>query len=164
VDLPAFNSAPAAELTPVLRACCDSPAWAEAVRNGRPYADVPSLLATAEDAVRQLTPADVARALDAHPRIGEQAHRAGAEAGWSHNEQSGVDRDAGTRQALAEANRAYEERFGRVFLICATGLSAEDVLRSARHRLGNDDETEAGVVADELCKIALLRLRRVLPA
>jgi 2-oxo-4-hydroxy-4-carboxy-5-ureidoimidazoline decarboxylase len=162
VDLPDFNSAPAAELTPTLLACCDVPDWAAAVLAERPYTDVDALLATADRAARQFAPADVDRALDAHPRIGERAHRPGAEAGWSRQEQSGVGGDAGTRQALAEANRAYEERFGRVFLICASGRSGDEVLGSLTSRLGNDAPTEAGVVAEELRKIALLRLERVL--
>jgi 2-oxo-4-hydroxy-4-carboxy-5-ureidoimidazoline decarboxylase len=85
----------------------------------------------------------------------------GTEAGWSQQEQSGVDRDADTLRALTEGNRAYEERFGQVFLICATGLSSEEVLGSLHRRLGSDEQTEAGVVADELRKIALLRLGRV---
>lgn len=161
MDLPAFNSAPAAELAATLLACCDVPAWATAVTQGRPYPDCDSLLASADEAARRFTPADVDRALAAHPRIGERAHRQGAEAGWSRQEQSGVDRDADTQRALAEGNRAYEERFGRVFLICATGLPADQILASLESRLANDEETEAGVVAEELRKIALLRLRRV---
>jgi 2-oxo-4-hydroxy-4-carboxy-5-ureidoimidazoline decarboxylase len=164
VDLPGFNAAPAAELTPTLLACCDVPRWAAAVRDDRPYADVDALLATADRAARRFSPADVDRALGAHPRIGEQPDRDGAEADWSRHEQSQVDRDAATQRALAEGNRAYEERFGRVFLICATGLSAEEVLGALHDRLRNDDATEAAVVAAELRKIALLRLRRVVAA
>jgi 2-oxo-4-hydroxy-4-carboxy-5-ureidoimidazoline decarboxylase len=164
MDLPDFNAAAPAALTPTLLACCDVPRWAAAVRDGRPYADVASLLATADEAARQWTAADVDRALDAHPRIGERAHRPGTEAGWSQHEQSGVDRDADTQRALAEGNRAYEQRFGRVFLICATGLSGAEVLGSLRSRLANDEQTEAAVVAEELRRIALLRLRRVVAA
>ena len=162
MDLPDFNSAPAADLTPTLLACCDVPAWAAAVLADRPYADVDALLGTADEAARRFTPADVDRALEAHPRIGERAHREGTEAGWSRREQSGVAADPDTRQALAAANRAYEERFGRVFLICASGRSGNEVLGSLTSRLGNDEPTEAGVVAEELRKIALLRLERVL--
>jgi 2-oxo-4-hydroxy-4-carboxy-5-ureidoimidazoline decarboxylase len=161
VDLADFNSAAAAELTPALLACCDVPAWAAAVRDRRPYGDVDSLLAAADTAARRFSRIDVDRALDAHPRIGERAHRDGHEAGWSRDEQSGVDRSADTRRALAEGNRAYEERFGRVFLICATGLSGDEVLGDLHRRLAHDEQTEAGVVAEELRKIALLRLRRV---
>jgi 2-oxo-4-hydroxy-4-carboxy-5-ureidoimidazoline decarboxylase len=161
VDLPDFNAAPAPELTPTLLACCDVPAWAAAVQQGRPYPDRAALLTAADEAARRLTREDVDRALAAHPRIGERAHRPGTEAGWSQQEQSGVDRDADTLRALTEGNRAYEERFGQVFLICATGLSSEEVLGSLHRRLGSDEQTEAGVVADELRKIALLRLGRV---
>jgi 2-oxo-4-hydroxy-4-carboxy-5-ureidoimidazoline decarboxylase len=161
VDLPDFNAAPAAELAPALLACCDVPAWATAVTCGRPYPDGDSLLSTADAAARQFTRTDVDRALAAHPRIGERAHREGAAAGWSQEEQSGVDRDADIQRALADGNRAYEERFGRVFLISATGLSGGDVLASLQSRLANDDATEASVVAEELRTIALLRLRRV---
>jgi 2-oxo-4-hydroxy-4-carboxy-5-ureidoimidazoline decarboxylase len=135
-----------------LLACLDVPGWAATVLEGRPYADESALLDAADHAARELTDEDVDRALAAHPRIGERAD------GMSKQEQSGVTPGA----ELVEANRAYEERFGRVFLICATGLSTEQVLASARERLGNDDETEAAVVKDELRKIALLRLRKVL--
>jgi 2-oxo-4-hydroxy-4-carboxy-5-ureidoimidazoline decarboxylase len=162
VDLPGFNTAPPAELTTTLLACCDVPSWAAAVRDRRPYADVDALLATADEAAREFTPAEVERALAAHPRIGERAHGDRPDADWSRREQSGVDRDADTRRALTEGNRAYEERFGRVFLVCATGLSGADVLGALHARLDNDEETEAGVVAAELRTIALLRLRRVL--
>ncbi|MGN6754478.1 MAG: 2-oxo-4-hydroxy-4-carboxy-5-ureidoimidazoline decarboxylase [Intrasporangium sp.] len=148
-------------LTKTLLACCDVPSWADAVREGRPYADVESLLAVANAAARRFTPAEVDRALAAHPRIGERAKGAGTEAAWSREEQSTVSRDEQTQQDLLEGNRAYEKRFGRVFLICATGLSGEQILASLRERLGNDDATEAAVVAEELRKIALLRLRKV---
>jgi 2-oxo-4-hydroxy-4-carboxy-5-ureidoimidazoline decarboxylase len=104
----------------------------------------------------------VDRALAAHPRIGERAAGSGTEAAWSRAEQSAVSRDSETERQLAEGNHAYEERFGRVFLICATGLSAEDVLAALRTRLGHDEVTEQAVVADELRKIALLRLGKVL--
>ena len=71
-------------------------------------------------------------------------------------------RDSDTSAALRAANRAYEDRFGRVFLICATGLSADEVLAELHWRLSNDEASEAAVVAEELRKIALLRLRKVL--
>jgi 2-oxo-4-hydroxy-4-carboxy-5-ureidoimidazoline decarboxylase len=161
VDLSDFNAAASADITPALLACCDVPAWATAVRDGRPYPDLGSLLATADEAARRFTRADVDRALAAHPRIGDRPQGQGTEAVWSRHEQSAVRSDADTRLALAEGNRAYEDRFGRVFLICAAGLPAEDILTALQARLGNDQETEAAVVADELRKIALLRLRRV---
>lgn len=159
-----FNQAPAEELTDVLLACCDVPSWARAVLDQRPYDGVEALLDAADDAARALTTVDVDRALAAHPRIGQRAAGDAGTAAWSRQEQAGVSRSSETQAALAEGNRAYEERFGRVFLICATGLSGEQILASLRSRLDNDDDTEAAVVADELRKIALLRLRKVVTA
>ena len=162
MDLDQFNAAPAAGLRPQLLACCDVPSWADAVLEGRPYGDLAALLATADEAARRFTRADVDRALAQHPRIGERAAGESTGSRWSRQEQAGVDADA--QEALLEGNRAYENRFGRVFLICATGLSAGQILQNLHSRLGNDDGTEAGVVAEELRKIALLRLRKVVDA
>lgn len=114
MDLHAFTTAPEPALLPTLLACADVPSWARALTAGRPWGDVPALLAAADDAARSWTGPDVDRALAAHPRIGEPAHRGGPEAGWSAAEQSGVADDAGTREQLTAGNHAYEERFGRV--------------------------------------------------
>lgn len=153
-----FNAAPADEVTAALRTCCDVPRWAEDINRGRPYADLAAVLGRAERAARRWTSEDVDRALAAHPRIGERATGDSPAAAWSREEQSGVDP---LERALVEGNRAYEERFGRVFLICASGLSATDIADALQERLANDDEREAAVVAEELRSIALLRLERV---
>jgi len=162
MDLDHFNTAPAGSLRPALLACCDVPRWADAILDARPYADAVAIIVAADEAARAFTRREVDRALAAHPRIGERADGESAEAAWSRREQSGVATDPDTQRALTEGNRAYEERFGRVFLICATGLSASDVLAALQTRLTHDPTTEAGVVADELRQIALLRLDRVL--
>lgn len=164
MDLQTFNTSPADVVRPALLACCAAPRWVDAVLAGRPYGTEADLVRAADEAARDFTAADVEQALAAHPRIGERAEGEHAEAAWSRREQAAVDTDQATAQALAEGNRAYEERFGRVFLICASGLSADQVLASLRSRLDNDVETEAAVVADELRRIALLRLERVLSA
>ena len=156
-----INHEESGALTTALLACCDVPAWAEAVIAGRPYASLADLMAEADAAARRMSPAEVERALAAHPRIGERAKGSGTESSWSCQEQSAVSPDERTQQELIEGNRAYEERFGRVFLICATGLRAEQILAALRERLGNDDATEEAVVAEELRKIALLRLRKL---
>ncbi|MFG2088471.1 MULTISPECIES: 2-oxo-4-hydroxy-4-carboxy-5-ureidoimidazoline decarboxylase [unclassified Spirillospora] len=155
-----FNTLPDAQARESLLACLDVPAWADALLSARPYTDLDALLERADMAARKLAPREIDRALAAHPRIGERPAGTGTRARWSRGEQSGVGDDAGVLADLAEANRRYEERFGRVFLICATGLDAGQVLDAARARLGNDDETERRVVAGELRKIALLRLRK----
>lgn len=93
-----------------------------------------------------------------HPRIGERAHSA-----WSRQEQSGVARASDdVRAKLAAANAEYERRFGQVYLVCASGRSADDLLVICRSRLGNDLTSERGVVLDELAKINRLRLGELL--
>jgi allantoicase len=158
-----LSSLPAAQAHRVLASCCASRAWIERMTAGRPYADVDALLDAGDGAVWELDRDGLAEALSAHPRIGERAAGASAEATWSRQEQAGAGTAADeVRAALAEGNRAYEERFGHVFLIRASGRSAEELLAALRKRLGNDPDTEWGVVADELRQITRLRLERLL--
>ena len=106
-----------------------------------------------------LAPADLEQALAGHPRIGESR---GAD-DRSRREQAGVlGADQATIQALAEGNDEYERRFGHIYLVCATGRNAADLLALLRERLGNDPETEWGVVRRELGKINRIRLTRLL--
>ncbi|HET7358001.1 MAG TPA: 2-oxo-4-hydroxy-4-carboxy-5-ureidoimidazoline decarboxylase [Nocardioidaceae bacterium] len=152
-----LNAAAEDELIPELLACCDVPSWAATVIEKRPYDGVAALRGTADAAARALTDEEVDRALARHPRIGERPAGQSMEAGWSRQEQSGVTPD----EALAQANRDYEQRFGRVFLICATGLDKEHILVALKQRLTHDEEEEAAVVKDELRKIALMRLEKL---
>jgi 2-oxo-4-hydroxy-4-carboxy-5-ureidoimidazoline decarboxylase len=157
-----FNALPAVQAERELSACCASPDWARAVAAGRPYLSVDALTDAAGVALADLPWAGVARALAAHPRIGQRATGAGREAAWSRREQSGMSAaDAGLAAAMAEANRAYERRFGHLFLIFATGRSAADMLAAARERLGHDDATERRVVCAELDRIVRLRVSRL---
>jgi 2-oxo-4-hydroxy-4-carboxy-5-ureidoimidazoline decarboxylase len=157
-----FNGLPTAEVVRELVTCAAAPGWAETVAAGRPYPDVESLTATALAALADLPWAQVAAALSAHPRIGERAAGPGRDATWSRREQVGVaGAGADVRAALAEANRRYEKRFDRIFLIFATGRTPAEVLAAARERLGNDEETERSVIRGELAKITELRLRRL---
>jgi 2-oxo-4-hydroxy-4-carboxy-5-ureidoimidazoline decarboxylase len=159
-DLTAFNAIPAAELQARLTACLDVPRWVDTVVAGRPYADLDALLAVA-GAAAELDDDELAAALARHPRIGERAG-AGHDAALSAREQSGVDRsDAGVVERLAAGNRAYEQRFDRVFLIRAAGRDASGILAELERRLGNDDDTERAETIDQLRQIALLRLQQV---
>jgi 2-oxo-4-hydroxy-4-carboxy-5-ureidoimidazoline decarboxylase len=162
----AFNALPAVRLEEDLLACCAAPAWGAAVAAKRPYRERAEILAEADAAARGLTWDEVLTGLSAHPRIGERAAGDSAEAAWSRREQSAAAQSADetTRTALIEANRAYEERFGHVFLIFASGRTQAEILAAARERLGNDEATERAIVADQLRRIALLRLERVLDA
>lgn len=162
MHLEQFNAEPREDLQSALLACCDVRTWAQSVIDERPYADLDTLDKVADAAARRLTADEVEHALAAHPRIGERAHGQSAQAGWSRGEQAGVSQDDRTKAALLEGNRAYEQRFGRVFLICASGRSAAQILTNLRERLTHDDRTEAAVTADELRKIALVRLHKLL--
>ena len=161
-----FNSLPAERLEEQLLACCAAPVWGAGIAAKRPYPDRPAIVAAADAAARGLSWAEVLAGLSAHPRIGERAVGDSAEAAWSRQEQSAAARSADdvTRAALLAANHAYEERFGHVFLIFASGRTQAEILAAARERLRNDEAAERVVVAGELRKIALLRLERVLDA
>ncbi|URN10354.1 2-oxo-4-hydroxy-4-carboxy-5-ureidoimidazoline decarboxylase [Actinomadura madurae] len=144
-----------------LAACCASRRWVGALA-GRAYADLGALRAASRRALDDLGWADVEEALAAHPRIGERAGGDTREAGWSRGEQSGMGGAAlDVRHALVEGNRVYEERFGHVFLICASGRPAREMLGELLTRLGNDAETEREVVRGELAKIVDLRLAKL---
>jgi 2-oxo-4-hydroxy-4-carboxy-5-ureidoimidazoline decarboxylase len=158
-SLTAFNAAsPQAAERDVL-ACCDSRSFANLIVEGRPHPDPASLLAAVDAAFTALSWDDIVESMNAHPRIGERAPGGG----WSAAEQSGAS-SAGeqVRLALAEGNVAYEQRFGHVFLICATGLSGREMLTQLEARLGNDPEAERAVVRQELLKITRLRMTKLL--
>ncbi|MFC4119461.1 2-oxo-4-hydroxy-4-carboxy-5-ureidoimidazoline decarboxylase [Nonomuraea zeae] len=158
--LRALNARSPAAAEAELLTCCASRAFARKVAALRPYESVARLVESAEAVVRELAWPDVLEALSAHPRIGERAGGAGREASWSRQEQSGVEEDA--RAELAAGNRAYEDRFGHVYLICATGLSGAQMLARLRERLGNDEETERAAVRGELAAITRLRLGKLM--
>ncbi|MFF5294612.1 2-oxo-4-hydroxy-4-carboxy-5-ureidoimidazoline decarboxylase [Paractinoplanes globisporus] len=161
-----FNALPAARLEEDLLACCAAPGWGAAIVARRPYRERLEIIAAADRAAHGLSWPEVRVGLSAHPRIGERASGDSKEASWSRREQSTAAQSADelTKAALVDANRAYENRFGHVFLIFANGRTQEEILAQARDRLANDEETERVIVADELRKIALLRLERVLDA
>jgi 2-oxo-4-hydroxy-4-carboxy-5-ureidoimidazoline decarboxylase len=157
-----FNGLPAEQREQAeeqVRACCASSAWVAAILAGRPYARRADLLSRSDDVLAGLDWADVRQALDAHPRIGQRVAGTGQEAAWSRREQSGMDHALqAVRVAFVDANRAYEERFGHVFLIFATGHTDVEMLAAARERLGNDELTERLVVRSELGRIVARRL------
>jgi 2-oxo-4-hydroxy-4-carboxy-5-ureidoimidazoline decarboxylase len=154
VDMRRFNGLPADELRPLLLRCVAVPRWANALVERRPFAEFAELLDAAGELTTGLTDDEVQLALADHPKIGQRTNSA-----WSRSEQSGVDdRDAARLQS---GNVAYEQRFGHIYLVCATGRGGADMLADLTARLVNDPVTELGVVRVELGKIAALRLRRV---
>jgi 2-oxo-4-hydroxy-4-carboxy-5-ureidoimidazoline decarboxylase len=157
--LGSFNAATAEDAKRDVLACCASRSFAEAVADGRPYPDADALLAAVDATFKALSWDDIVEAMDEHPRIGDRAVRGG----MSTAEQSGAAAASDeVRQGLADGNLAYEQRFGHIFLICASGLSGEEMLDQLRSRLENDEEAERAVVRDELRKITRLRLTKTL--
>jgi 2-oxo-4-hydroxy-4-carboxy-5-ureidoimidazoline decarboxylase len=154
-----FNRLPADMARQCLLSCCSSLRWADAVLAARPYTSVDVLLRRSGASVRALGEADLLAALAGHPRLGDRRPAAG----WSSQEQSGIgSADAQVLNALADGNAEYERQFGHIYLACATGRSAPDLLAFLRERLHNDRDTEWGVIAAELAKINQIRLRKLI--
>jgi 2-oxo-4-hydroxy-4-carboxy-5-ureidoimidazoline decarboxylase len=158
-----FDAMPVTDAAAELLPCCASRRWINEVVKRRPYRRLDALTAASDAVLAALDWPDVEEALAAHPRIGERTLEQRRDAAWSRQEQSGVrPADAEIEAALREGNLAYEERFGHVFLISATGLSGGQMLAALRSRLGNPPEAERAVVRDELIKIVRLRLAKAL--
>jgi OHCU decarboxylase len=161
-----LNRLGAEEARAALLACCGSARWAAEVEALRPFWDTGQLLNIGRRVWRELDTEDRLEAFRAHPKIGESkaAKETGEEARrWAEGEQSRArDAAAETLDALASANREYEERFGFIFIVCATGKTAEEMLGLLRARLGNERETELRVAAEEQWRITELRLKKFL--
>lgn len=146
--------------------CCGSTKWAQAMVARRPFGDEASLTSAADELWRSLDRAAWLEAFAAHPRIGSQrdvAKQSGPSRAWAEGEQAGArDAAASTLDALAEANRAYEAKFGYIYIVCATGKSAEEMLDLCRARLAHAPEDELPVAAEEQRKITALRLKKLL--
>lgn len=163
-----WNELPIDTAAREIMACCGSSAWAQAVTKRRPFADENSLIRASDEVWSELKTPDWMEAFSKHPRIGERKapQLASAQsATWSAQEQQKVASAGDAVQlALAEANREYERRFNNVFIVCATGKSAPEILQILRRRLRNDDAAELREAAEEQRKITNLRLQKWLSA
>jgi 2-oxo-4-hydroxy-4-carboxy-5-ureidoimidazoline decarboxylase len=151
-----------ADARALLRACCGSTRWVERMIACRPFGDQASLLTAARTEWFGLSDDDWREAFGDHPKIGDREsleRRFAATRHLSEREQKGVEA-AGedVLSALADANRVYEERFGYIFIVCATGRTAEEMLALLRARLDNDPGTEIRIAAEEQAEITALRL------
>ena len=149
----------------MFRDCCGSGKWARLMSAARPFASEDALIDTAAAIWNALQTEDWLEAFEAHPMIGETnatpAQQARS-AAWSTGEQAGVNAaDELLKRDLASANRAYHEKFGFIFIVCATGKSAAEMLELCRSRLANDRETEITNAAAEQQKITEIRLKKL---
>jgi len=164
-----WNFLPATAAVNEILPCCGSRAWADGIVARRPLPDEESLLAASDEILRGLSESDWLEAFRSHPRIGESrvAESRAPEpaalqsATWSEQEQRRVaDASDSARIAFAEGNREYERRFNRIFIVCATGKSPEEILKTLRRRLENDEHTELQEAAEEQRQITQIRLRK----
>jgi 2-oxo-4-hydroxy-4-carboxy-5-ureidoimidazoline decarboxylase len=130
----------------------------------RPLSDAAALIAAADEVWRKLAVKDWMEAFASHPRIGGRKAPESAtpqSAAWSAQEQrDAAAADDAVKAALAAGNAEYERRFGRVFLVCATGKSASEILEILQRRLPNDDATELEEAAEQQRKITAIRLKK----
>lgn len=148
------------DLREALLACLAVPRWADELAAAAPYASTDALAEAADALARTLTGDEVEAALADHPRIGERHAGAGRSSEFSAAEQAAsLSPDEALAERLLAGNRAYEERFGRVFLIRAAGRDRAEIVEELERRLLLDDEQERSIVAQQLREIAVLRVR-----
>jgi 2-oxo-4-hydroxy-4-carboxy-5-ureidoimidazoline decarboxylase len=149
-----------AEISP----CCGSKAWASQMASRRPLFDEAALLSASDEVWKGLKESDWVEAFRSHPRIGEassEAPNSAKAAAWSGEEQKKVGSASDDlKQALAEGNCAYEQRFHRIFIVCAAGKAPREILEILRRRLRNDDSTELHEAAEQQRQITQLRLKK----
>lgn len=148
--------------------CCGSRRWVEAMLARRPFVTRAALFEASERVWESLEPSDYLEAFSQHPEIGadlgqlRERFSSHASAALSQSEQSSVDAaDEATVLALRDANRAYKQRFGHIFIVCATGKRANEMLAMLHERLQNDPVQELGIAAREQAKITTLRLEKL---
>ena len=164
-----WNSLANGEAISAILPCCGSKSWAQGMVSRRPFADESALLTASNETYSNLSPSDWMEAFKSHPRIGASSAVQSTpnvsslvqSVKWSAQEQRDVtDADAAAKTALADANREYERRFNHIFIVCATGKSAAEILEILRRRLNNDAETEFREAAEQQRQITDLRLRK----
>jgi len=159
-----WNSLPLEEAARQVLPCCGSNAWAAAMASKRPVLDEATFLAASDEIWRGLGEADWLEAFRSHPRIGESRAEksvAAQSSAWSEQEQKkAATADEAIKTALTWGNREYEQKFGRIFIVCATGKSASEILEILRRRLHNDDATELQQAAEEQRQIMHIRLNK----
>ena len=164
-NLAELNDLPQEAAMKTLLDCCGSQKWAEGMRDERPFRNLEHLFHAAEEKWFCLSTVDHLEAFAAHPKIGEtkSAKQGDRFSEWSAAEQAGASSaEDSTKAALAEVNRLYYEKFGFIFIVCATGKSADEMLAIAKARVRNSVETELKIAAEEQSKITKLRLEKLL--
>lgn len=165
-ELAKLNALPRDVCERELLKCCGSQRWAQSLSQEQPFADSAELERKADEVWWRLERNDWLEAFRSHPKIGERKASAPTTTTakrWSEQEQAGMSEAASeTVNELAELNRQYEEKFGYIFIVCATGKGADEMLALLRERLANDADVELRIAATEQAKITKLRIRKLL--
>jgi len=166
VELASLNSLSPSQAEAEFLKCCGSKNWARQLTAARPFASFDELIAKADRIWWSLDSQDWLEAFHSHPKIGEKkaAPPTAVESQrWSEDEQAAIrDSAEQTLEALAKLNQTYEENFGYIFIVCASGKSSEEMLAILRARLDNNPDAELRVAAAEQAKITQLRLGKLL--
>ncbi|GAB2472975.1 2-oxo-4-hydroxy-4-carboxy-5-ureidoimidazoline decarboxylase [Hymenobacter qilianensis] len=161
-----LNTLPKPALTDALRKCCGSTAWVEAMSQIFPLPDKQTLFAQAATIWRGLSEQDWREAFTHHPKIGDinsLKEKFASTSTWAAGEQAAVQHSSqAVLEALAEGNTRYEEKFGYIFIVCATGKSAEEMLALLQARLPNEPDQEMKIAMGEQAKITQIRLEKLL--
>ncbi len=161
-----LNTLPKQQLREELTKCCGSASWVNKMLPFFPADDLVELLEDAEEQWFKCSEEDWKEAFAQHPKIGDVESlqkKFAATAKWASGEQAGVDNASQqTLQALAGDNKKYEDKFGYIFIVCATGKPAEEMLEILKERLKNDPKDEIEIAADEQNKITKLRIEKLL--
>jgi 2-oxo-4-hydroxy-4-carboxy-5-ureidoimidazoline decarboxylase len=161
-----FNILPEQQLIEALTKCCGSPVWINKMMPYIPADDMVELLEDAEEQWYKCSEGDWKEAFAHHPKIGDVkslTKKFASTAQWASGEQDGVNTASKEMiEALAEGNSLYEEKFGYIFIVCATGKSAGEMLDMLQSRLPNNPEEEIKIAAEEQNNITKLRLQKLL--
>ena len=161
ITLAAFDELSENRAVALLRECCGSTEWATRLARGRPYPSLDALILKSDEIWWALRKDDWLEAFRAHPKLGDSPKgKASRSADWSRGEQAKIVEDATAADSLKRLNDEYERRFGWIFILCATGRSAADVVASLERRLQNDEVAELREAAEQQNEITRLRLRK----
>jgi 2-oxo-4-hydroxy-4-carboxy-5-ureidoimidazoline decarboxylase len=166
MNLSALNQQSHTDLTSVLATCCGAESWYLALAKYQPYGSIEQLHQLSDKVWNKLAEDDYLAAFSHHPMIGDMAAlkaKFASTAHWAGNEQQGSQQaDEDTLLALKHGNEAYLKKFGFIFIVCATGKSANEMLALLKQRMPNDLATELKIAAAEQNKITHLRLDKLL--
>ncbi|PSL25431.1 2-oxo-4-hydroxy-4-carboxy-5-ureidoimidazoline decarboxylase [Chitinophaga ginsengisoli] len=168
MTLTALNALPPEQLNETLSTCCGATAWIEKMKKEFPVKDEATLLAAAAKHWHECTEQDWREAFSHHPKIGDLhslQQKFATTAQWASREQAGtIDASTVILQAFAKGNKLYEDKFGYIFIVCATGKSAPEMLSILTERLKNSPEEEIKIAMQEQEKITAIRLKKLLSA